>query len=157
MSLYAFSLDFLDIKFQCGKLTDVDVITFSILVNQISRARGVGSAAAASGGSVLFGAVRVDSGSSNVNKGQTKWVAGPLSIAPGDEVSVVYSGTNISGTQSQLTAQQQGEIEIKLLDGLLSATVGVAAGALVGAISGFLNFIGDPVGKFLGFTKEGAV
>jgi hypothetical protein len=155
MSFYAFSLDFIDVKFQRGKLTDVDVITFSILVNQVLRAKGVGKAAAATGGSIAFGAVPIDSGSGNVHKGQGRWVAGPLSIAPGDQVSICYSGTNISDTDSQLNAQQQGEVEIKILDAVVSAAVGAIGGAVASAISSALGFIGDPIGKFLGFSKQG--
>jgi len=156
MSFYAFALDSIDTIFQRGKLSDFDVITFCILVNQVVRAKAVGSTPAVTGGFIALGSVGIASGSANVQKGfQRSWVAGPLSIAPGDQINICYSGTNTSDEVGQLSAQQQAEVEIKILDTVVSAVAGAVTGPIGAAITAVLGFIGDPIGKFLGFHKEG--
>src|SRR5262249_11018974 len=143
--------------FQRGRLHDVDMVTFIVKVNQVVRGKGIGVVPAATGSTISYRAVPIDIGS-NIHRarpGGTGWIIGPLHIAPGDQISVIYSGTNISDTSSQLDAQKQGEIEVKLLDTLESAAIGAVGGAIASAVSAVLGFIGDPIGKFLGFTKEG--
>jgi hypothetical protein len=155
MAFYAFSLDSLDVKFQRGKLQDLDVITFSVPVNQLVRAKAVGVGPGISGYPTYLEAVPIDKGTKVRSVRQAGWVAGPLDIAEGDQVTLVYSGTNISDTPWKLAAQQQDDIETKLLDAVVSAAVGAVGGEIAAAVGSVLGLIGDPVGKLLGIHHQG--
>jgi hypothetical protein len=156
MAFYAFTLSSGEVKFQRGKIPDNDLLTFLVKVNEVVRGKGVGvSGSLVSGGPIAYPAIPVNTGSNIRVADVIGWIIGPLDIASGDQISVIYSGTNISDTQSQLDAQKQGEVEVKLLDTLTSAVVGAVGGPIASAVGAALGFIGDPIGKFLGFTKEG--
>jgi len=150
MAFYAFRLDMIDVKNPRGKIPDSDVVTFGVLVNQQDRGNGAGYFPAMGAGSRVPAAAVIP----NVRNGLGRdWIIGPLEIAPGDSVHVVYSGTNTS--DSQLDLSGQAEIEIKILNAMLGAAVGAPGGDIGAAITTVLSWIGDPVGKFLGFKKHG--
>jgi hypothetical protein len=159
MSFYAFSLDVIDVVFQRGKITDVDVITFSILVNQQLRARAAGTGIGNTGFPIVLSTVGIAQRFGPIVRGGKfegnvfGWLAGPFSLAPGDAVRILYSGTNTS--DSELGDDQVAKIEIQILDQLLTAGTAAVAGALAGDINKALSFIGDPVGTILGFKPEG--
>src|SRR5262245_59734749 len=119
MAFYAFSLARIDTVFQRGKLDDVDLITYQVLVNQQLRAAGAGSGVGHTGFSVSMGAVAIEQASGplvrrGIKPGPFGWLAGPLSLRPGDAVQIIYSGTNTS--DSELGSDQVAKIEIKILD-----------------------------------------
>jgi hypothetical protein len=149
---YAFRFDQIEVHNPRGKIGDNDIVTFSIFVNQVERGRGAGMFPALGPGSTGFGF----SGDAPTTRAGISghWVIGPIEIAPGDGISVVYSGTNTS--DEELDLSQQAEIELKVLDAIVSGVVGAAGlGAIGSAVADVLGAIGDPVGKFLGFHKEG--
>jgi hypothetical protein len=157
MTFYAFRLDTITVKNPRGKISDNDIVTFSVFVNQIERGRGAGYFPAMTGASPGFptgtpaAAVTPD-----IRQGMTSdWIIGPLDIAPGDTIHVVYSGINTSDSQVDLDAQKKAQIEIKILDGITSAAIGAIGGPVGSAITTALGLIGDPVGKFLGFAPQG--
>jgi hypothetical protein len=156
MPFFAFRLDRLHILNQRGKSLDKDVVTFTVIVNQIERARAAATIPGLATGTVLpisGGVVAGPVGGSIA--ADVDWVAGPFELASDDNVSVIYSGTNVSDDPIDLNDSQQQEIEVKILDTIASAGAG-AVGGLTGAVlSGVLGAIGDPIGKFLGFKPEG--
>jgi len=81
------------------------------------------------------------------------WLAGPLSLVPGDAVRIIFSGTNTS--DSQLGDLDKTKIELAILDQLLTLGVAAVAGGQAGSISKGLGVIGDPVGTILGVEPEG--
>jgi hypothetical protein len=149
---YAFRFDEIDVNNPRGKIPDNDIVTFSIFVNQVERGRGAGMFPAMAAGSKATAAGGV---APTTRTGISwHWIIGPMEIAPGDGISVVYSGMNTS--DDELDLSQQAEIELKVLDAIVSGVVGAAGlGAIGSAVAGVLGVIGDPVGKFLGFHKEG--
>jgi hypothetical protein len=157
VSFYIFKLNELHVKHSRGNIPDQDVITFSIFVNQLDRGHGTGifNGMVAADYSVPADAVPPN----NRFNMDNHWQVGPLEIAPGDGIHVIYSGTNISDEQlTSLSTQQQDEIELKILSAVAAAAVEALTGGigLVGTgIAAALGAIGDPVRKFLGFAPQG--
>ncbi len=153
MTYLAFTLNEINVIHRRGKINDDDVVTFSVLVNQIERGRGATlfpDIPGGGGASILVRELAPSTGA-GIDR---NWVIGPLDIRPGDLVTIIYSGTNTSDSQLDLSGQAQ--IELKILDALTTAVVGAAGlGAIGSAISGALGFIGDPIGKLIGFEAQG--
>ena len=152
MAFYEFRLDRIDVRFQRGKIPDNDLVTFGVFINQVDRGHGVGNFTdVITGASVPASGVQPES---RVNMSK-QWIIGPLEVASGDGVSVVYTGMNLSDTPGGLNAQQQSDVELKILDSVTSAVVGAAGLGLVGsALASALGFLGDPIGKLLGVSKQ---
>jgi hypothetical protein len=157
LSFYDFSLDNIHVKHRRGNIPDNDVVTFTITVNQLDRGHGtaVFPSMSASVDGVPASAVPPNN---RVNMGAS-WGIGPLEIAPGDIVHVIYTGTNISDEQlTSLSTKQQDEIELRILSAISTSAVAAITGGLglvSEAIAGAIGAIGDPVGKFLGFKAQG--
>lgn len=151
MPFYAFSLDSLNVKNPRGKLPDNDTVTFSVFVNQVERGRAAGEFPDLAAGSLVPAGDVVPRTRGGMSWGA--WIIGPLEIAPGDAINLVYSCTNTS--DSQLSDQDQEKLELKILDTITTAAVGAVAGSVGSAVAGVLGFIGDPVGKFLGWSSQG--
>jgi hypothetical protein len=152
MPFYAFRLDTIHVLNPRGKIPDDDVVTFNVFVNQIDRGHGTGFFTDLGAGSVI-GAAAVTP-NNRLNMG-VDWIVGPLELAPTDGVSIVYSGMNTSDNDNiSLDTQQQDQIELGILNAILTGAVGAIpiAGP---AIAGVLGAIGDPVGKFLGYSPQG--
>ena len=138
MTFYAFSLDLIETVFQRGKLDDVDVITFQVLVDQQLRAQAAGTGVGISGSAIPLGMSSIDNSSGPVVAGGLVpnetfgWLAGPFSLAPGDAVRIIYSGTNTS--DSQLEDFERTKIELGILDQLLTAGAAAVAGGLASSI-----------------------
>ncbi|MGD0127882.1 MAG: hypothetical protein ABSF46_21165 [Terriglobia bacterium] len=150
MTFYAFRLDLINVKNPRGKLPDEDIVTFSVLVNQVDRGHGAGLFVALVAGAKGYPVAvppTTRQGMSN------DWIVGPLEIAPGDTILVVYSGTNTS--DEQLDLSWQAEIEIKVLDAIASAAAGAIGGAVSSVATTVLGILGDPIGKALGYSDEG--
>jgi hypothetical protein len=150
MAVFAFRLDFLAIKFQRGKLPDVDLITFAVLINQIERGHvSTVSGALISGFDFQF---RLDPG---VPTTAPLMYLGPFDIKPGDLVTVAFSGMNISDNQSSLDHDKVDTLELKILGILTSAAIGALGGEIGSAIASALGAIGDPLSKLLGVSPQG--
>ncbi len=154
MPFYAFRLDNINVKYQRGKLQDEDIVTFGAFINQVDRGHGAALFHDLSSGSnIPAGAVPPHTALCIT----PQWIVGPFEIAPGDGVSIVYSGTNTSDWQLGTSAgQQQDQIEIKILDTIATAVVGATGfGAIVAAVGGALGYATDLIGKLLGFRAQG--
>jgi hypothetical protein len=151
MAFHAFKLTQLRVNRPRGRIPDNDIVTFSVFVNQKERGGGAGLFPALSFGSVVPAAAVT----ANTHRGAmtSDWIVGPLELAAGDVVNVVYSGTNVS--DSELDPTKQAQIEIKILDTILTGAVGAIGGLVGSAIGAALGFIGDPVGTILGFHPQG--
>jgi hypothetical protein len=151
VAFYAFKLTDVNVERPRGKIPDDDIVTFSVFVNQSERGSGAALFPDLPAGSdVPTSVVPVRSRRGVIGR---DWTVGPLDIAPGDSVDMVYSGTNVS--DSQLDLSDQSEIEIKILDSVLGAAVGEIGGPIGSLVVGALNWVSDPVGKFLGYKPQG--
>jgi hypothetical protein len=84
------------------------------------------------------------------------WAVGPLEIAPGDSVHVVYSGINTSDSGlASLTTQDQDKIQIRVLGTIATAALTGGLGLVGDVISSALSAIGDPIVKILGYEPQG--
>src|SRR5919197_3150301 len=109
MPFYAFRLDSVHVLNPRGKIPDNDVVTFSVFVNQIDRGHGAGFFPALAAGAVIPATAVTP----NTRSGMSNdWIVGPLEIAPGDLIHVIYTGFNTS--DSELDLSGQAEIEIKI-------------------------------------------
>jgi hypothetical protein len=156
MAFFAFHLDRIDFRFQRGKVPDNDIVTFGAFVNQIDRGHGAGLFTDLVSGAQVPSSAVPESGIIRPDlrrRFAVEWLVGPLEIAPGDGVTVVYSGTNISDS-TDANAQQQSDIELKILDALTNAVLTAAAGPLGDVVGKVLDGLGDPIGKILGVSHH---
>ena len=155
MSFYLFRLELINVLHRRGVIPDDDIVTFSVLVNQVDRGHGTGLFPAMVAGEPIPAKVIPVGNRLNID---SSWTIGPLAIDPGDSLHVIYTGTNISDKQLvSLSTKDQDALEIKLLDAVTAAALTAAAtlGAVAAAVAGGLGLIGDPVGKLLGVTPQG--
>jgi hypothetical protein len=160
MSFYMFRLERIHAITIRGRIPDNDIITFSVIVNQVERGRGAALFPDVGAGASFRPFPVLPRNGRNID---SEWNIGPFEIAPGDLVAVAYTGTNTSDDHNiTLDTALQDKIEIKILDTILTSAVGglgsVAGGvgaALGSVIGGILGVIGDPVGTILGFQPQG--
>lgn len=134
-------------------LQDTNVVTFSVLVNQIDRGHGTCTFSPLFKNTQFPAALCPPNNRFNINK---SWEVGPLELQPGDVVNVVYTGTNIADSQSiTLQTADQDKIELKILDAIVSGAVGTIGGPVGSIVGGILGLIGDPVGTIIGFEPTG--
>jgi hypothetical protein len=153
MSFYVFRLDEINFNSQRGSVPDNDVVTFGVFVNQVDRGSGAGLFTdLVSGAKVPSRAVGPD-----IRRGMSAtWTVGPLEINSADGVIIAYTGMNVSDSPEINNANQQGAIELKILDSAVSAAIGAAGLGLIGsAITGALGLVGAPLEKLLGFSSQG--
>jgi hypothetical protein len=149
MTFYAFRLELINVITPRSRGLDDDVVTFGVLVNQVDRGHGTGTFPSLAAGSSTPAAAVPPGNRKNMNGA---WECGPFEFAPGDLVHVFYSGYNIADAHNiTLDTQKQDEIELKILDAILSGAVGAIGGPLGSVIGGILGAITDPVGTLLGF------
>jgi len=166
MSFYSFNLEKLVIKHKRGNITDQDVVTFGVFVNQVDRGHGSGKFVVESN-SEASTYDRTEDGllsfpARNRFNMSDRWVIGPLEIDPADIVNVVYTGTNTSDSSlSSLAHQEQDELELKILNFVAKKFVEIVAGAGFGgdvasALSdAFDKAFADPVGDLIGYKQQG--
>lgn len=161
MSFYTFRLIQLHVKRHRGKIPDTDLVTFSVFVNQVERGRGAGWFPAVRSGGVYSTDDRTEHGllafpaEQRLNMTQ-QWEIGPLEILPSDNVQAVYTGTNTSDSQlSSLDTKQQDEIQLKVMNTILSAVLKASLGVVGEAIDKALSALGDPIAAALGFEPQG--
>jgi hypothetical protein len=128
------------------KSSDTDVITFIVLLNQQVIGKGAATFDPVFGkmDALLFPPAT----GSGMN---SKWQVRDIEIGPNDGLTIVYTGTNISGGKIDVSQEQLAQLEIKALDSLVSAAVGAVGGPITSAIGSVLGLIGDPIGQLLGF------
>jgi hypothetical protein len=165
MSFYEFQFEGFQTFHRRGNIPDKDVVTFTVLINEIDRGHG----------SDIFPSVvpnrtesvydDTDAGSKaylaknrlNMSK---SWGIGPFEILPGDDIIVAYSGTNISD-QSSPGAAAQDRLELDILNQVAKKGVALFLGAGLGSEIGglfsdaFNEFFEDPVGDFIGYKAVG--
>jgi hypothetical protein len=162
MPFYAFQLVSINIRFP-RSVADDDIVTFAVFVNKVLRAKAAGVAqgltaiTATLPGSAIPMNQRDNVAPFNPYNPTSElfiaWCTGPFEIGPGDEVAVVYSGTNVSDIQA-LDGAKQAEVELKILDAIVPAVIGAAGLGLIGsAVTTALGLVTDPIGKLLGYTQ----
>jgi hypothetical protein len=151
MAFYAFKLSRINVINPRARTVDNDIVTFTVLVNQLDRGRGSGFfPAMGKNSNIAAAAVNTTNRTGRMGK---DWIVGPLEISPGDIIHLIYSGTNTSdGDLSQI---ERDKIELKILDSIVSAAVGAIGGAIGAAIGTALGYISDPVGTILGYEPYG--
>lgn len=167
MGFYLFRLERLDIKHKRGNVPDDDVITFTVMINQVDRGHGSGYFPAMVAGTAAYTYDITPDGlpaypaSNRVNM-SGDWQIGPLETAPSDDVTVISTGTNTSDSGlASLGTQKQDELELKILDTVAKKFVGLIAGAGLGEALGsafssaFDRAFEDPVGDLIGYHRQG--
>jgi len=170
MAFYTFQLAQIEPQTIRSRHTDIDHVTFGVLVN--GRDQGHGYAVTpVFPGQALTGKVLTEGASTNGlahggSRMSQDWKIGPLAIEDGDEVSIVYTATNLSDGGLPTADQQAFDAyTIKFLNGFYSVLLGQfvsglglsAVAELIGAnASGAVAaFFADPVGKILGVEPAG--
>jgi hypothetical protein len=167
VSFYLFRLETIGISRKRGNIPDNDVITFTVMINQVDRGHGSGFFPAMVDDTVAYTYDITEDGlpaypaKSRLNMSQD-WQIGPLEVAPSDNIGVVYTGTNTSDSNlSSLGTQKQDELELKILDIVAKKFVGLFAGAGFGDDLGsafsreFDKAFKDPVGELIGYQQQG--
>jgi hypothetical protein len=166
MSFYTFNLEKLVIKHKRGNITDQDVVTFSVFVNQVDRGHGSGTFVVESNTEASTYDITEDGlvayPTRNRFNMSDRWVIGPLDIDPTDIVDVVYTGTNTSDSNlSSLPHQEQDELELKIVNFVAKKFVEIVAGAEFGSdvasalSAAFDKAFKDPVGDLIGYERQG--
>lgn len=169
MSFYEFRFENFHALHKRGNIPDSDLVTFTIMINQIDRGHG----------SALFNVVTTNSVQSTDDRSadtpmylayparnslnmDLDWTTGPFETAPGDELLVIYSGTNTSDSSiASLPNQDQDELELKILNAIAKKGVAVVLGAGIGEELGnafseaFKEIFEDPVGDLIGYSRQG--
>lgn len=173
MAFYAFRLNSIFVQNQRGKVPDVDVVTFQVLVNTALRGQGMITLPGMTSGTTLalalppsntysFTPLAPSQSSSHIS---TNWIVGPMGFGPKDGISIVISITNISDNWSGTDEKKQDETEIAIanafygalfgeitegLDGLVVGSVLTKGSEILGKISDILGVLKNPVGDLLG-------
>jgi len=169
MSFYEFRFEKFHAIHKRGNIPDSDLVTFTVMINQIDRGHG----------SALFNVVTTNSVQStddvsadtpmypayparNALNMDVGWTTGPFETAPNDEVVVIYSGTNTSDSSlASLPNQDQDELELKILNAIAKKGVAVVLGAGIGEELGsafseaFKEIFEDPIGDLIGYSRQG--
>ncbi len=145
MGYFAFRLDELNVRYQRGKVMDVDIVALTVAVNGQPHGKIAGRFNASSGARIPAKLVEPDvRGRFGLALGG--WIVGPIYIEPEDLVEVIYSGFNISDTP-QGSDEKIAALELKMLDAYYGALTGVAAGEALASV------IASVVGGFSGLTE----
>ncbi len=168
MSFYIFRLEKLDVKHKRGNIPDDDVVTFAIFINQLDRGHGSGLFPVMVAGTVATtDDITYPEGfpaypARNRLNTSARWEVGPLETSPTDDVSIVYTGANVSDSNlSSLSTQKQDEQEIEILNVVLKKFVALFLGAGVGddlaslLSDAFSEAFENPVGELIGYKRQG--
>jgi hypothetical protein len=169
MSFYIFRLEKLHVREKRGNIPDDDVVTFGLVINQLDRGHASGLFYSMVPGTTASTDDRVAPENwmlayparNRLNSSEL-WAIGPLETMPGDDVTILYTGTNVSDSNlASLSTQKQDELEIKIADVVFKKFVGLIAGFGFGddigsAVSeAFNKAFADPVGWFIGYKRQG--
>jgi hypothetical protein len=148
-----------------GNIADKDLVTFAVIINQ--NKRGYGSATfpvvisnhtdsvfdRTEDGLVSYLAIN------RINMTEF-WQAGPFEVAPDDDVTVAYTGFNVSD-QSNANITKLEKAEIDFLNQVAKKGVALFLGAGLGEEIGglftdaFNELFENPVGDFIGYKPTG--
>lgn len=150
MAIYAFRLSKLNTITLRSRHTDVDVLTFGVAVNEKPGGQCAGVSPAFAGYTIDTTYVRADRGSGTWGH---DFVIGPFDIEDDDTIRVFYSATNTS--DSDIADPQMEKLQIKIMDTLLSAAIGLIGGPIGSVLGTALGLVTDPVGTALGWKPNG--
>lgn len=153
--VYAFRLDRIHAKSIRSNRNDVDIVNFSVLVNEVQRGRGSAVFPLWNGSNVPTHPDGPPNGvAPDIREGMARnWVIGPFELEDADTAHVVYTGTNTS--DGSLSDQDFERLQLDILNSIIGAAIGSIGGpigALVGAIAGAIE---DIAGTVLGWEREG--
>ncbi|TRU81185.1 MAG: hypothetical protein EWV76_03710 [Microcystis novacekii Mn_MB_F_20050700_S1] len=149
MAFYAFRLDRINVITPRSNHLDDDVVTFGVLVNQVDIGHGTATFPSLSSGSMTLLPEVPPRNRKNINQ---RWECGPYEFSSGDLIHVFYSGFNIADDHNiTLDTQKQDQIELKILNAILTGAVGAIGGLIGAAIGAVLGAITDPIGSLLGY------
>jgi hypothetical protein len=170
MAFYTFQLASIAAQNIRSRTTDIDLLTFGVLVN--GRDQGHGYSVVPMWPRTVLKAQDIEKaaainghpyGKTHMSK---DWVIGPLRIEDGDDVSIVYTASNTS--DSNLPSAEQREVDewtVKVLNVYYSMLVGsFVSGLGLTAVAEFIGanvssataaFFADPVGTILGVEPTG--
>lgn len=155
--------------------SDVDLITFGVLVNQRDQGHGAVIVPVFGGSSMTPAQLMEESRTngygttfSGVHMGPD-WMIGPTEVLDGDDVSIVLTGTNTNDSQLPTADQQKiDRLELDALNiyyswltGQFVSALGLAVvsefvGSVIGGAGGAVaSFFADPVGTLLGYEPKG--
>ena len=165
MSFYEFQFEGFHTFHKRGNIPDKDLVTFTVLINQIDRGHGSDTFPAVISNHTESVYDDADTGlraywPKNPLNISESWGVGPLEILPGDDIIVAYSGTNISD-QSDPHQAERDRLELDILNEVAKRGVGLFLGAGFGSeigglfSSAFNDYFKDPVGDFLGYKPVG--
>jgi hypothetical protein len=169
MGFFSFQLSRLNACNIRSRTTDIDLLTFGVLVNGHDQGHGYATIPVWPGNvydaSQFTEAAAINGhpyGRTHMSK---NWVIGPLYVEDTDKVEIVYTATNLSDSNLPSMSQQKSdEWMIKILDMYYSALVGEFVSSLglsvfaewLGKAGGALaSIVTDPVGKLLGYEPQG--
>jgi hypothetical protein len=151
MAFYVFRLAEIHVISTRDLRQDDDIVTFAVLVNEVTRGRASALFTAMVAGASLAPSVLPPRNGKNINR---QWDVGPFQIAAGDAVKVIYSSTNIHDNANiTLETEQQDKIELKILDEIVTVAAGAVGGPIGAVLGAALGAITDPVGTLLGFER----
>ena len=152
-----------------SRVTDIDLLTFAVLV--AGRDQGHGAALIPVWprhpitAEEFNQAAVVNGHPHSANRMSEDWTIGPLWIEDGEQVHIVYNATNTSDSQIPTSDQEAvNKWMLKLTSMYLSAMAGSFVSVIglsevvdlvVGGGSGVAGFFADPVGTLLGYKPPG--
>lgn len=170
MGFFTFQLARLDPHSIRSRTTDIDLLTFAVLVAGRDQGHGAALIPVWPGHPITAEqfnhAAAINGHPYTASRMSADWTIGPLWVEDGDEVHVVYNATNTSDSQIPTADQEQvNQWIIKLTNIYLSVLVGEFISALgLGQIAAYIGgqageaiaaFFADPVGTLLGYKPPG--
>lgn len=147
MNRYAFVLSQLEIGETRGKQnTDDYLVTWSVKINEQHRGSGSGRFEVLTKGAVVP-AIRADTR----DRMSGGWTLGPFELEPEDTVVLTVTGTNIGDSEFRIDQEASEKLQIKMLEGVLSAAAGALTGIAGTVVTGLLSWVTNPVSTLLGW------
>ncbi len=171
MGFFSFQLTKVDPQSIRSRTTDIDLLTFGVLVNGRDQGHGYAVIPMWPGKAVesrsFFDGAAQNGHPYGRDHMSEDWVIGPLYVEDTDKVEVVATATNFSdSTLPSMSQQEADRWSIKMLNIYYSVLVGNFISALgLTAIADYIGgataagavaaFLADPVGTLLGYKPPG--
>ncbi|MDB5546543.1 MAG: hypothetical protein JWO64_3692 [Hyphomicrobiales bacterium] len=155
MGAFAFRLDSLHHTNIRSRNTDVDLVTFAVLVNQVDRGHGAGTFPAWAGMTTPTNPAGPPYGVAPDSRSgmALDWTIGPFELEHDDVVHVLYAGVNTS--DASLSDQDAERLELDIVNRGVEAAASAPGGLIGELFSQGLGFISDPVGWLIGWQRQG--
>jgi hypothetical protein len=155
MGAFAFRLDSLHHTNIRSRNSDVDLVTFAVLVNQVDRGHGAGTFPAWPGMTTPTHPAGPPNGVAPDSRSgmAADWTIGPFELEHDDVVHVLYAGVNMS--DANLSDQDAERLELDILNRGVEVAAGAPGGIVGEVFTQALGFISDPVGWLLGWQRQG--